>query len=235
MSILTIPNSFVTGTTINAAPFNGNFTAVAAAVNNIDNTNLGVLGIYASQVIPTTGAQATFGSSLNYSFLGAVIAGSATAPGVNAGDLAASFSTTIGHIQMGGSSTSGTLSFNDPSVLNPAGGAFGFSKPLGCIVGGGSTYSYVPPVYTAAGGAVASTLHIVSGTTNVVNGGAGTTVTLSGAAQFTSGSSYQVLTAYNSSGNSISTTGASNLAAGSFILNQNSGTSAYVFWVAIGT
>ncbi len=61
MSILTIPNTFVTGAVIQAAPFNSNFTAVATAVNNIDNTNLGALGIYASQIIPTSAAQALVG------------------------------------------------------------------------------------------------------------------------------------------------------------------------------
>jgi Chaperone of endosialidase len=66
---LTIPNQFVTGTTINAAPFNANFTAVATAVNNIDNTNIGAAGLYASQLLPTSSAQATFGGAIGYTFL----------------------------------------------------------------------------------------------------------------------------------------------------------------------
>lgn len=234
MSILTIPNTFVTGAVIQAAPFNANFTAIQTWSSNIDNTNLGALGIYASQIIPTTGAQATFGSSLNYSFLGAVIAGSATAPGVNAGDLAASYSTTIGHIQMGGSSTSGTLSFNDPSVLNPAGGAFGFSKPLGCIVGGGSTYSYVPPCYTAAGAAVASTAHIVIG--SFVGTGAGVNITLSGAAAFSSQFSYNIYgTTYFTASGSLAAVQGFNQVSGTLITCESGATTTTTTWIAIGT
>jgi trimeric autotransporter adhesin len=61
MSLLTIPNVFVTGTVINAAPFNVNFNAIAAVINGgIDNTNIGASGIYASQITNVSGATATF-------------------------------------------------------------------------------------------------------------------------------------------------------------------------------
>lgn len=79
MSILVIPNTFVTGTTINAAPFNGNFSAVATAVNSVDNTQIGVAGIFASQIIPTTTGQATFGGSVPYTFATAL---TSTVPGL---------------------------------------------------------------------------------------------------------------------------------------------------------
>jgi hypothetical protein len=69
VAVLTIPNIFVTGTTINAAPFNTNFSAVQTAVNSIDNTNIGAAGIFASQLLPTTSAQATFGGAIGYQFL----------------------------------------------------------------------------------------------------------------------------------------------------------------------
>jgi hypothetical protein len=69
VSVLVIPNTFITNTTINAAPFNANFTAVATAVNNIDNTNIGAAGLYASQLLPTSSAQATFGGAIGYTFL----------------------------------------------------------------------------------------------------------------------------------------------------------------------
>jgi hypothetical protein len=59
----------VTGTTINAAPFNTNFSAVATAVNSIDNSNIGAAGLFASQLLPTTAAQATFGGAIGYQFL----------------------------------------------------------------------------------------------------------------------------------------------------------------------
>jgi hypothetical protein len=75
MSQLNIPNSFTTGTTINAAPFNGNDAAIQAAVNNIDYTNIGAAGLFASNLLPGTGAQATFGGSLLYTFPAGVAAG----------------------------------------------------------------------------------------------------------------------------------------------------------------
>jgi hypothetical protein len=68
VSLLTIPNTFVTGTTIAAAPFNANFSTVATAVNNIDNTNIGVAGLFASNLLPTSPAQATFGGAVGYTF-----------------------------------------------------------------------------------------------------------------------------------------------------------------------
>lgn len=66
ISVLTIPNTFITGTTINAAPFNANFQAVATSVNSIDNSNIGAAGLFASQLIPTTAGQATFGGTVGY-------------------------------------------------------------------------------------------------------------------------------------------------------------------------
>lgn len=66
MSVLNIPNVFVQGTTINAAPFNTNFSAVQTAVNNVDNSNVGASGFFASQLLPTTLGQATFGGAIGY-------------------------------------------------------------------------------------------------------------------------------------------------------------------------
>jgi hypothetical protein len=63
MSLLTIPNVFVNGATINAAPFNVNFAAITTWSTNIDNTNIGTAGLFPSQLIPTTAAQATVGGS----------------------------------------------------------------------------------------------------------------------------------------------------------------------------
>jgi hypothetical protein len=54
VSTLTIPNVFVNATTIQAAPFNTNFNAVATSVNNIDTTNIGAAGINLSTLVGTT-------------------------------------------------------------------------------------------------------------------------------------------------------------------------------------
>lgn len=73
MSTLTIPNPIVAGTPINSSPVNANFAAIATWANgNVDNSNIGALGLYASQIKPLTAAQATFGATatgVGYKFL----------------------------------------------------------------------------------------------------------------------------------------------------------------------
>lgn len=68
MGTLTLPWTFVNGTTADATQVDANFTAVAGSVNAIDNTNIGANGIYASQIIPTAPFQAEFGGTIGYSF-----------------------------------------------------------------------------------------------------------------------------------------------------------------------
>lgn len=75
MSTFTVPNNLVDGTTNDAVPVMGNFNALATAGNAVDHTNLaGGTGIYASQVIPTNGTQATFGGSTSYTFPASILA-----------------------------------------------------------------------------------------------------------------------------------------------------------------
>lgn len=64
----TVPNSFTNGTTADANQVNANFSSLQACGNNIDHTNVGAAGIYASQIIPTSTAQATFGGAVGYVF-----------------------------------------------------------------------------------------------------------------------------------------------------------------------
>lgn len=176
MATLVVPNVFVNATTIQAAPFNANFNAVAVSVNSVDNTQIGAAGIFASQLIPTTGAQATFGGSSLYTFpAGLSITGALT---------------TTGAAQIGT-----TFQAASGNFLVTAGGA------VAATAASGTTGSYVPPVYTAAGGAVASTIHtvFVTATTSASAADAGpftggtyytATVTLSGSAAFTSATSF---------------------------------------------
>jgi hypothetical protein len=60
---------WATGETITAALLNGEIASIVTAGNNIDNNNIGTLGIYASQIKPTSGAQATFGGTNTYTFI----------------------------------------------------------------------------------------------------------------------------------------------------------------------
>jgi hypothetical protein len=75
VSNLVIPNSFAAGTTISAYQMNSNFAAISSWANtNVDHSNIGSDGIYASQVIPASSAQATFGGSFGYTIAPGVAA-----------------------------------------------------------------------------------------------------------------------------------------------------------------
>lgn len=64
-------NDVATPTLINTNP-----AGITAALNNIDNANIGAAGLYASNLIPTSVAQATFGGVQNYVFpRGLIVAG----------------------------------------------------------------------------------------------------------------------------------------------------------------
>ena len=68
MSAVSIPFTFIPDTTAVAGQVNANFAALAAGFGTIDNSNVGSLGFYASQIIPLTAAQATFGGAVAYDF-----------------------------------------------------------------------------------------------------------------------------------------------------------------------
>ena len=189
MSVLVIPNTFVTGTVIQAAPFNSNFSAVATAVNSIDNTNIGAAGIFASQLIPTTTAQATFGGVLSYVFPNAIQV---------TGSIRSALSVSTGELYLGGATEGilidyGVTTAHTTTLLGSGGSATsnfsiggvftaGRSIQASPTIDGTNTLAPVPPVYLANGSASGTTMHIVSDT--VVAAGGTTTITLSGAAVF---------------------------------------------------
>jgi hypothetical protein len=61
-------HTFVNGETLTAANLNANPSQFASCLQNIDYRNVGSAGIFASQIIPQTAAQATFGGSVPYTF-----------------------------------------------------------------------------------------------------------------------------------------------------------------------
>jgi hypothetical protein len=64
------PNGSGPANIIDATSLNSNFSNICTAGNNINYQNIGSAGIYASQMIPTTNAQAQFGgaSTITYTF-----------------------------------------------------------------------------------------------------------------------------------------------------------------------
>lgn len=72
----TVTYTFTNGTTAQSAQVNKNFSDVLACINNVTGANIGPGGLFASNLIPTTVAQATFGGSgagVNYKFPGTVL------------------------------------------------------------------------------------------------------------------------------------------------------------------
>jgi hypothetical protein len=149
---------------------------------------------------------------------GAMLLGGATERGVLDFGISNAHTTTLsgtGGSSTGNFIVTGSIGFGSPiaiasvnasqTLFTPAGSTrpFVFANAAGTVsnvifpnaggiqtiqTGVNSVLSYVPPTFTAAGAAVASTLHAVVGT--VTAGGASTTVTFSGPSAFTSNTSY---------------------------------------------
>lgn len=64
----TIPYSFTAGTPAVATQVNANFNSLQTCGNNIDHANIGIAGVYASQIIPDNAGHATFGGTIAYTF-----------------------------------------------------------------------------------------------------------------------------------------------------------------------
>lgn len=70
----TVPYTFINGTVAQASQVNANFTALTSCLSTI----------YASDIVPATAAQATFGGTLQYTFpAGVAVAGNSTGPYTN--------------------------------------------------------------------------------------------------------------------------------------------------------
>lgn len=70
-----VSHTFVTGETLTATTMNANPANEVNCINNVDFNNIGVAGIYASQIKPGNTTQATFGGSSVYTFPAGVNAG----------------------------------------------------------------------------------------------------------------------------------------------------------------
>jgi hypothetical protein len=156
----------------------------------------GGVTLYASQIIPTTTPQATFGGSVGYVFptsvthqAGASVAGGLTTDTLGVSGASNLAATTIvgGLTQSGGTVTVGTL--NSTGVIT----GYGVNASTGKISGAsdGATTTYLPPIYSHTGAAVPASLHCVQDALTFT-AQSSATVNLSGAAPFSNISSYWV-------------------------------------------
>jgi hypothetical protein len=106
-------NVFAPATTANPALVNQNFANLVACAQNIDNSNIGSAGIYASQIIPTSPSQAIFGGTQSYTFPASLTVTSDLDVGGNVfayANLIAANATVNGAAAVGGTLTAASLS-----------------------------------------------------------------------------------------------------------------------------
>lgn len=179
MSSVSVPNIFVPNTTIKSSQVNANFAALVAGFSSIDNSNVGVLGFYPSQLIPLTALQATFGGLGAYKFPAGLTVSGLTGLNIDNAVIAG------GSIIAGGQITAGPSLGG--SVIGPSSGLI--QGPIQSKKAGGVTLATDPPLYNVSGGDAGTSSHQVGGkVTIVVNNGATTAltaITLAGDAQFT--------------------------------------------------
>ena len=187
-TICTVPTTLVNGNIVDAAQLNGNFTSLQSCGNAVDNTNIGGNGIFASQIKPTSAAQASFGGTFVYAFPAGL--------NVNGALLKANAGLTV----------AGTTTFSAPPTMSGANinantipnGALVTTPLTGLTAGTNISITGTTPNLTvsAAGapiydntGATLTNRHYVSGACNQVNT-QDCDVALTGAAVFSSNTSY---------------------------------------------
>ena len=223
-TICTIPTTLVNGNIVDAAQLNGNFTALQSCGNAVDNTNIGGNGIYGSQIKPTSAALASFGGTFVYAFPaglnvnGALLKANAGLTVVGTTNLAAT-TFSVAPTMSGANIAAGTI----PNSALASGGfldtsATAQSKTGSLTAGGlasnvGSTTAYVPPMYDQFGSGRPATAHIVTGL--ATSGGAAVFVVFSGAAIFTSATSYTCVI-YDTNAAALITSGTSAVSATGF-------------------
>lgn len=177
--------TFTTGQTLTAAVLNSNPVTFSGCFSNIDYTNIGAAGIFASQMMPTNASQATFGGGQVYTFTnGLNVSGTLTAATL-AGLYPSAMSPTTGaQATFGGSQT-----YTFPSNVNVLGGVTsnGVTSASGAIQQTVSGITYAAP-YDAQSTTASTNTHMEHGTltTGAYSGGFACTTSHNFAKAFTS-------------------------------------------------
>jgi hypothetical protein len=192
--------------------------------------------LYASQLIPTSSAQATFGGAVGYVFPTSVSSG--TMPGAMlTGDLSAARSATSGALFLGSNGTNYfDFGISSAGSFSLTGGGL---RVGGTVVGeqsGSTTQTYLPPVYTAAGAAVASTLHGAFYQTGAFSTGTPSQIGVTGYYSFTTSSVtlWSGAAAFSSSTSWSGAATTTNAFVYSLVVVPTSGTAASLTWIASG-
>lgn len=169
-------HTYVTGETLTAATLNSNPVTFSGCFSNIDNTNIGAAGLYASQLNPGNSTQATFGGGQSYTFpVNISVMGSTATAGLSdsanaviTGTLGVTGATTLTSL----SGTSGTFS----STLGVTG-----TSTLGPVNAGATSVTSLASSGAVSGttGSFSSTLGVTGATTltGALNANGGSTTT----------------------------------------------------------
>jgi len=164
-STVSVPYTFTPNTTILSAQVNANFQALAQGFGNIDHSDVGPAGFYASQIIPIDAPTATFGGALPYTFVNDV---------ATLGNFTAAQALMVGP----------SLGVQTVIRQNQA----QIQGPVQAIKLNGVSLGTLPPLLTAAGSDFGTASHIVQGKSLIsIPSGASTgqaTIVLTGDAVF---------------------------------------------------
>ena len=223
---VTIPNTFVNGQFIDANLFNQNFQSIVTFANgNIDATNIGALGLYGSQIKPTSVAEATLGGTVVYTFPAGI--------NVNGAVLRANSGLTVV-----GTTNLAATTFSVPPTMSGAGitaatipNAALVTTPLTALTAGtgisvtgtspnltiSATSGAIIGVYNLDGTVRTGTHHVITSVT--LNNANGALFQFTGAAAFTGGNTF-ACTVNNFNINGVS-----------FYFNQSGGTATNAYTV----
>jgi hypothetical protein len=227
-------HTYTSSDTVTNTNLNGNINQIITQGNAIDNTYVNnATGFYASQIIPTSTPQGTFGGSVQLTLpLGGIVGttNNAVVPLTVTGNTGGGQTAHLLDVLL---QPAGTNMF---SVDNAGNGVFGGSLQASPTINATSIASYVPPGYTNTGAVLASTWHYVTGVTGSIGASGTATINLTFNAVFTSATTYSVGFSY-ADANSIATVATvQNVSGTQFTIKNNDGVSAHTFaWVASGT
>ena len=207
-----------TGDTITSARLNTINTVVTNCGNNIDNTNIGTAGIFASQIKGTSSANNTFGVTTAAATLNVpLILGASAITDNSLVELRNDNGGTNGLLfNVPTGSTNGfQLTVNGATYLQAAKGGIGGCTANAPTINSTNTLGCMPPVYTNAGASLGNTTHIVTGSNinYTVSGtcldktwctaSAGSSVSFTNAAVFTDGTTYSCSASWQAALNDI--------------------------------